>query len=82
MNKLEQLRQHYPWLTTSPRPCPFCGSVAKLDSDDLTARTYLCAVCESVETITKGKTSWWYHGWRNPDGRHFNADNAIVEAKP
>ena len=50
------------------RLCPFCRTKTALRiHDDKTLRAYECAVCLAVEKITKGKTSWWYHGSQQLD---------------
>lgn len=45
------------------RLCPFCRTrTMSMAYDDDNKRAYECAHCLAVEKITKGKTSWWYHG--------------------
>lgn len=53
---------------TINRHCPFCQGVTACrvhDSDK--SRAYECQHCLAVEWITKGGTSWWYHGWQSLD---------------
>lgn len=50
------------------RTCPFCKSrAATLAHDDGNLRAYECQTCLAVERITKGRSSWWYHGWQQRD---------------
>lgn len=62
------------------RHCPFCrtDSGVMIHDDDKT-RAYECETCLALEWITKGKHSWWYHGWQQLDdgdtpGLRINGD--------
>lgn len=57
----------------STHPCGFCGAASVMATDTPKERIYECPGCASVETITKGKTSWWYHGWKHRDGRKLRS---------
>ena len=60
----------------NPRLCGFCRESEIVESDNEKIRVYRCtaANCDAVEVITKGKSSWWYHGWERPDGTKINGD--------
>lgn len=64
---------------TEIRRCAFCKSPATMISDSPKQRLYECkdtaeVGCYAVEVITKGKVSWWYHGWQRPDGSAIGGD--------
>jgi ribosomal protein S27AE len=56
------------------RKCAMCGDPAEMTEDTAARRRYHCGGCGAVEVITKGKTSWWYHGWVRPDGLAVDGD--------
>ncbi len=52
------------------RHCPFCKTqTGHMMADAPKRRLYECLTCFAVEVISKGGSSWWYHGWEHPDGR-------------
>lgn len=53
------------------RLCAFCKSPAIMDSDTKARRTYACSSCDAAKVISKSDRSWWYHGWRKPDGQRI-----------
>lgn len=57
---------------TPGRKCGFCQAPAPMTIDSAEKRQYTCQSCGAIETISKG-TSWWYHGWKRPDGAHLRA---------
>ena len=56
------------------RKCAFCRGVAPQTHDNATHRLNECEGCGADFLVTKGKTSWWYHGWEHPDGRRLKPE--------
>jgi len=56
-------------ITLDPeRNCQHCGTQYSRVADSEKERIYSCDYgCGAYETITKGKTSWWYHGAKLPE---------------
>ena len=56
-------------MVTSRGPsCPFCGCHdAPMVYEAPRKRAYECQQCGAIGKITKGDTSWWYHGWQALD---------------
>lgn len=64
------------------RRCPLCRTDSgHMIEDTPKQRLYECRECFAVEVITKGKSSWWYHGWEHPDGRRVDG-NGKKEQRP
>lgn len=55
------------------RLCGFCKQPVQMTKDDADERQYSCAPCAAVETISKSRTSWWYHGWKRQSGEKLRA---------
>lgn len=50
------------------RTCPLCGTEYSRVADTPKRRVYDCGDgCGAYEVITKGKSSWWYHGAQLPE---------------
>lgn len=53
------------------RKCGFCGGDAPQTHDTDQHRLYECSACGADYLVSKGKSSWWYHGWEHTDGRRL-----------
>lgn len=50
------------------RDCPLCGTQYSRVADSVKERIYSCDYgCGAYETISKGQSSWWYHGAKLPE---------------
>jgi len=56
-------------VTQNPeRACGHCGTQYARMADGADRRLYSCDHgCGAYEVITKGATSWWYHGAKLPE---------------
>jgi len=48
-----------------------------MTEDNAEMRLYSCVPCDAVETISKDKIIWWYHGWKRQTGEKLRV--ATVE---
>lgn len=70
----------YPTLCTGrPRQCGLCKALLVMTEDGPKQRLYTCNSCEAVEVVTKGGTSWWYHGCVRPDGTARDGDGRVTQ---